>query len=216
MKVVKSFDPLKIINTLPDIFMNLSELDQHISLSIYQIIGKGLPASIEQLAESVHISTNDLKSKLLLWPGVSINRDEEVVRFWGISLENMYHTLEFEDAKVYAWCAWDALFIPELVQKKAIIKSKCPITKEEIVLTIDSNGNITSKNEDVVVSFLLPEETAMLSDVITNLSHFVYFFSSLKAGEEWTKDHKGTYLISLEEATTLSQLKNSLQFKDTL
>jgi len=62
-----------------------------------------------------------------------------------------------------------------------------------------------------VVSFLLPDR-AFDADVIQSFCHFVYFFASREAGEAWTSEHPGTFLLSLEEAFELGRLVNAMNF----
>jgi hypothetical protein len=38
--------------------------------------------------------------------------------------------------------------------------------------------------------------------------HYIHFFVDAQAGEKWTSEHPGTYLISLEEAFELGRLTN--------
>jgi len=216
MKSAIKFDPEKTLNMLPEMFMNLNSIDQQIALLIYKTIANGKPATMEKLSKNLNIPLHELKSKLHAWPGVFINKGEEIKGFWGISTEKMYHKLNFEESEAYAWCTWDALFIPELVGQKAIIHSKCPVINEEIVIEIGSNGTISSEQNDIVVSFLLPDEAELMEDVVANFCHFIYFFSSRNAGKQWIQEHKGTYLLTLDDAANLSKLKNGLQFKDTL
>ena len=49
-------------------------------------------------------------------------------------------------------------------------------------------------------------------DVIESFCHFVHFFSSRDAGETWTAEHDGTFLLSLEEAFELGRMVNARNF----
>ncbi len=46
--------------------------------------------------------------------------------------------------------------------------------------------------------------------------HFVHFFDSEESGARWTATHKGTFLLSLEEAFTLGQMTNARKFQGAL
>lgn len=40
--------------------------------------------------------------------------------------------------------------------------------------------------------------------------HFVHFFASRQAGDSWTQEHGGTFLLSLDEAFEVGQRVNAL------
>ena len=50
------------------------------------------------------------------------------------------------------------------------------------------------------------------TDVIQTFCHFVHFFTSGEAGESWTAEHPGTFLLSLEDAFELGRLVNARNF----
>jgi hypothetical protein len=44
--------------------------------------------------------------------------------------------------------------------------------------------------------------------VITSFCQFVHFFGSRRLGEQWVKQHPGTFLLSLREAFELVRISN--------
>jgi hypothetical protein len=50
----------------------------------------------------------------------------------------------------------------------------------------------------------------------TALCHFVYFFARRQDGDDWIKQHKGTFLLSMEEAYALARRKNEMQYSAML
>lgn len=105
----------------------------------------------------------------------------------------MNHKLSIENQKAYAWCAWDAIFIPEIINKNVIVESICPITKESINLTITPDKIEAQNHKDIYVSFLEPDVASIMENVVANFCHYIYFFSSKEAGEKWISEHEGTY-----------------------
>jgi len=53
------------------------------------------------------------------------------------------------------------------------------------------------------VSFLRPDGP-FDSGVIESFCHFVHFFASRRAGEQWVAGHPGTFLLTLGEAADLA------------
>jgi alkylmercury lyase-like protein len=52
--------------------------------------------------------------------------------------------------------------------------------------------------------------------MIENFCHFVHFFASRQAGEQWTGRHPGTFLLTLGEAAGLAARANRRVFPDAL
>ena len=65
------------------------------------------------------------------------------------------------------------------------------------------------------MSFLMPDGR-FDSGVIASFCHFVYFFASRRAGEQWAAGHPGTFLLTLGEAADLAARTNRRMFPDVL
>jgi len=52
--------------------------------------------------------------------------------------------------------------------------------------------------------------------VVANFCHYVHFFHSSKAGENWISEHPGTFLLSIADAYDLDKGKNAAQYKEAL
>lgn len=66
------------------------------------------------------------------------------------------------------------------------------------------------------MSFLLPDAAEVQKNVLTSFCHFVHFFPSREAGESWTAEHAGTFVLSIHEAHVLARLKNEAQYREVL
>ena len=91
------------------------------------------------------------------------------------------------------------------------MESTCPVTRKTISLLVDQDGIREASHPQAVVSFLVPS-TDFGPDVIQSFCHFVHFFASHEAGESWTAEHPGTFLLSLEDAFELGRLVNDRNF----
>ena len=123
--------------------------------------------------------------------------------------------MQFNGNTSYAWCAWDTLFIPELVGATAQITSACTTTDKVISMMVTGRG-VHSDQTDIWLSFLLPDEKAIEEDVTTNFCHFVHFFSSKTAGETWTAQNEGTFLLTLDDAFNVGKKVNAARYTDIL
>jgi hypothetical protein len=52
--------------------------------------------------------------------------------------------------------------------------------------------------------------------VIESFCHFVHFFASRQAGQQWAAGHPGTFLLTLAEAADLAARGNQRMFPDVL
>jgi alkylmercury lyase len=110
-----------------------------------------------------------------------------------------------------AWCAWDTLFLPELLGETARVTSRCPRTGREISLTVTPDGPADLAPPETVISFLVPE-TRFDANVIQSFCHFVHFFVSPAAVASWTAEHPGTFPLSVDDAYRLGKLTNRATF----
>ena len=192
---------------------NFDADSRRVALATYRRLAEGTPAPVEDVAgragESVVLGERLLAS----WPGVFLDDRGHVVGFWGLTIGRLVptHAIELGDRRLYAWCAWDTLFLPGNLGTEARIESTCPVTGETISLVVRPDGVRETSHPQAVVSFLLPT-TAFDADVIQSFCHFVHFFASRDGGESWTAEHSGTFLLSLEDAFELGRLVNSRNF----
>ena len=95
------------------------------------------------------------------------------------------------------------------------MESTCPVTRKTISLLVDQDGIREASHPQAVVSFLVPS-TDFGPDVIQSFCHFVHFFASRQAGEQWTASRPGTFLLTLGEAAELAARANQRMFPDVL
>jgi alkylmercury lyase len=117
------------------------------------------------------------------------------------------HQILANGVRLWAWCAWDTLFLPELLDTTVEVTSVSPVGKEAVKLRVAPDRVQFAAPEDVVASFLKPE-APFDSDVIASFCHFVHFFPSSARGEEWVSEHPGTFLLSLTDAFELARISN--------
>jgi len=142
--------------------------------------------------------------------------DGRIVGYWGLALTEMAHRFIVNGQTLYTWCAWDSLFIPQILGKPARVESTCPVTGDKIRLTVAPDGVKELDPASAVMSFVRPEAGQIRENVILNFCHFVHFFSSAEAGSQWILEHKGNFILSIDEAYYLAQKKNEVQYKDVL
>lgn len=186
---------------------------RRVAVATYRRLGEGTPAPVTEIAERAGESVELTEQLLGSWPGVFRAGGGGVVGFWGLTISELVptHAIEVEGRRLFAWCAWDTLFLPGILGAEAHVESTCPVTKATISLVVHPDGVAQTSHSGAVVSFLLPS-TDFDADVIQSFCHFVHFFASREAGESWTAEHPGTFLLSLGDAFELGRLVNARNF----
>lgn len=203
-------------DTITSIFVeavpDMDEAKQRLAIALYQSLAKGNPVSFKELANALDRTEDDIRQAFSDWPGVFFDDNNDVIGFWGIAVKPMGHRMEIDDITTFTWCAWDSLFIPELVGATAHVTSKCEQSSEEITLTVSPDGATAESHKDVVVSFVTPSVEEIRSNATASFCHFVYFFKDRQAGEVWLKDHPEAFLLGLDEAFAVGKKLNAERF----
>jgi len=197
---------------LTDLFPTLTQQEQKIALKLYQLLAKGNPLFLAALSKTLGYSEEVVKSTLKEWYGVYYDDSGDVVGFWGLALPEMNHRFMINGKTLYTWCAWDSLFIPELIQRTSQVESTCPVSGNKICLTVSPNKIEKVEPNGAVMSLITPEVRKIREDVIVNFCHYVHFFYSSNLGEEWISQNAGTFLLSIHDAFSLGHLKNLGRF----
>ena len=186
---------------------------QRIALHIYHLIATtARPVTIGQVAESAGSSPGRVGESLRSWPLVLWDDMDRVVGFWGIHAEPITptHAIEVDGTTVYAWCAWDTLFITEILGRTTQVTSTDPETGEQIELTVAPDGVVSAEPSGTVVSLLLPED-GLTDDAIQRFCHKVHFFTSPRSAEAWIDGRPGLFWVTVDEGFELGRVTNRLR-----
>jgi len=211
----------KTLDELADqIATALGDLDpagQRLAIALYRLLAAGRPVAAADLAAAAGLPEPEVAATLDGWPAVFTDSRGRITGFWGLAIDELSpaHRYECGGRVLYAWCAWDTLFLPARLGQAARVTSACPATGEPIELTVTPEGPTEISHPDAVVSFL-PPGGPFDSGVIESFCHFVHFFASRQAGEQWAAGHPGTFLLTLGEAADLAARANRRMFPDVL
>jgi alkylmercury lyase len=211
-----TLDLEEISATVVNLFPKLNKQEQIVSVQLYRLLAGGQPVSRERLAETLHIPIEAINTILDQWWGIYYDEHSNIIGYWGLALPKMPHRFDLDGRTIYTWCAWDTLFIPQILQKTARIQSTCPVTREKIRLIVAPYGVKQIQPASAVMSFVTPEFAKIRENVVANFCHYVYFFSSTQAASAWTSENPGTFILSIEEASYLGRRKNEAQYHEVL
>ena len=198
---------------LPDLDID----EQRIVVQTYRLLARGDPVSPAEIAHASGVPTEQAEEGLRSWPGVFWDDRGRVVGFWGLAIGRLEptHRIEVNGGTVYGWCAWDTLFITEILGTETHVESTDPLTGEIVRLTVTPQGVKEVQPERSVVSFLLPDGP-FGADAVQSFCHFVHFFGSQQSAERWIADHPGTFPLSVADAFELGRLRNRLKAPEAL
>lgn len=192
--------------------------EQRVAVTLYRELAKGQPVDAAQLARALGVSSLEARA-LLARDAIKafVYPDEQgrVLGFGGLAAAPMHHRFEVEGRSLWTWCAWDSLFIPEILGRQARVTSPDPENGELVELLVSPDRIESAEPKDAVVSFVLPDANDFVTsaaNVMAKFCHFVFFFTSRASGERWTAKHPGTFLYSPGEAFALAKRLNARNF----
>lgn len=95
----------------------VDESSLRVAFSTYRRLAEGTPAPVEDVAERAGESVGLAEQLLASWPGVVRDDRGRIVGFWGLTIGKLVptHAIELEGRRLFAWCAWDTLFLPGIL-----------------------------------------------------------------------------------------------------
>ena len=180
-----------------------------IAKAIYKLLAHGTPITDADVAAQTAIPLERVVSTVASWNGVFRDGDQRIIGFWGLTVTDMPpHHFQVGDANLYAWCAWDTLFLPALLDATAHVQSTDPNSGETITLAVSPDAVTERSHDQAVVSFLMPEGD-FTDDVIQTFCHYVHFFTDPQSAQQWTETHEHTFTVPLDEAFEVGQRWNA-------
>lgn len=209
----------RISDSLLAVLPRFNPDEQRLGLTLYRLLAEGGPVLPGRVVEAAGIHESEVTAMLAgdtMRPFV--HQDQRgIIGFGGLSVVPMHHRLEVAGRTLYAWCAWDTLFIPEMIGETVRVESPDPETRTPIRLEVGPTTITSLTHANAVVSLLLPDgfrDEALKT--IRQFCHYVFFFESPASGAAWSARHPGTFLLSVERAFELGRRKNAAQYGDAL
>jgi alkylmercury lyase len=218
----KFFSPDAYWEMLEPHLRRFSPDEQRAAVALYRELAKGEAVDDSQLAGTLGISVVE--------SGVLLDRDSiksaiyrdgqgRVLGFGGLAVASMHHRLKVNGRALSTWCAWDSLFLPEILESSAEVTSPDPETGQLIQLIVTPERIASLEPRDAVISFVQPDAGVFrtsAANVMAKFCHFIYFFASQASGERWSEKNPGTFLSSLDDAFVLAKRFNRRNFGSAL
>src|SRR6266702_4176328 len=134
--------------------------DQRVAVTLYRELAKGQPVDAAQLGRALGVAPAEARGflnrdsiKAFVYP----DDQGRVLGFGGLAAAPMHHRFEVDGRILSTWCAWDSLFIPEILGRPARVTSADPESGELVRLVVTPDRIETVEPEGAVVSFILPD-----------------------------------------------------------
>jgi len=165
-------------------------------IKLLQLVAEGNPvprSMADQTATRLQMPLD--RSASLVDRTCEHDADGNIVGIFGLSQRNHPHQFTVKGRVLSTWCAWDALFLPVLLGRTAVVESTCPATKASIHARITPDEVETIRPTEAVVSIALPKVTGKSlesAEIRNTFCCHVHFFVSQEAAAEWisAKNHE--------------------------
>ena len=182
----------------------LDETGQRIGVALIRRLARSAPVAAGVLAGDAGLPEAEVAGRLDRMPGVYRDEAGRVVGYFGITvLEMGRHRLHLDGHTVSAWCAWDTLFLPDVIGRTVQVTSRTPDHDDPVSLTVTPGGLRDVTPPGTVVTFVSPKAD-FIDDPIANFCHYVHFFPSAESAAAWTAQHPGTFALPVAEAYQLA------------
>lgn len=180
------------------------ELDLRITIKTMQALAEGNPVSPAQLADLWEMpleQVQDILERAKAGGQVEVDDNGDLVGAV-LSLNPTSHQVMIDNKALYAWCAYDAIYAPQVVGKPAEIVSKDPLTGETIQIFITNAGIERVQPQSTVVS-VVGAETNLLSGPDGPRCTQMLFFASRASAEKWLQNTSKISILTVAEVNEL-------------
>jgi alkylmercury lyase len=208
--------------TLTPHLRRFSPEEQRAAVALYRELAKGRPVDDAQLGRALGLSATESRAllernsiKSFVYP----DAEGRVLGFGGLAAAPMHHRFEVDGRDLSTWCAWDSLFIPEILGRAARVTSPDPESGEVVRLIVTPERIESVEPNETVISFIRPDAHVFrtsAANVMAKFCHFIFFFALPSSGARWVEKNSGTFLYSLDNAFALAKRLNDHNFGSVL
>lgn len=205
----------RLARVFVDGFSEMDGGEQRLARSVYRALTDGQPVEPRDAALAAGLEPARALASLRSWPTVFWDEAGRITGFLGLGTAPTRHRFEVDNGVAYTWCAWDALFVPQIIGAPARVTSRCPATEETISLVVRPDGIESVSPAEVVLSFLMPAAAQLGEQVTGSFCQFVHFLRPGRQSERWLGERPQLFEMSLERAFELGGLVNRERFAET-
>lgn len=185
-----------------------------------KLLSNGDPVSIKEISLETSLRDGKVRDYVAQLEGMGmaeLNDEGEIVGMI-LSLLPTRHSFLVNGKSLYAWCAADALFLPSIIGKSASVRSKDPLTGDEISIEVTQNSIELLSPEGGYLSLVAPgmtpdvgsscktgQDNAKLVGRGGALCDNIYFFASEDSARKWQNGREGYEIMSIREGSEIAR-----------
>jgi alkylmercury lyase len=197
-----------IVQQLQKLLPKLKKEERQIAKFLYQKLALGRSVAIETIANELQNPMQQIQDYLEQMAYVEYNAVGEISAYRGVTLNQTNHYVFHNKSKICTWCAFDTLFLADLLVKPVCISSNCPTCCKAIAFTV-TDQDLTSLNDTgIVMSFTFPNKIDYCEDLQNAFCSRVHFFCNEQCGSDWEDLSAEIDFFDLVEALEISRERN--------
>ena len=191
--------------------LNFGPDNSRLLIRVWRTLAKGRPVSGEQIDQMIaDLAVNQDEAGEFLGGVTERDSSDSIVGIFGLSLNDHPHRFSVNGVSLTTWCAEDALFLPAMLDQKAMVESCSPLSKEKVRLTLGPDGLEEVDPADAVVSIVTLDpskvDTSSMEAIYGNFCEQIHFFASREEAEGWAAGRESIDIISVEEGYQLGKM----------
>ena len=189
---------------------------QRVSVALYRLLGRGLPATREALGAACGFPQERIGQLLKELPptGLELDARGDVVAFGGLSLAPTHHRFVAGGVELHTWCVLDALFLPEILGKGAILVTHCPASGAELTVELSPGEVCAARPSGTVMSIIGPDREACCANLRNAFCDKVNLFRDAPTFAGWAGEREDVGCVTLSEAQEFARHRNALRYPD--
>ena len=171
-------------------------------------LADGMPVTPGALAAATGLSIPEVTALIEGARQMGIEVEDGAVVGGALTLRPTRHRFRVRGHDLYAWCGFDALFLPIMLGERVEVASTCPVSGAEIRLTVEADGTVSAATPPGAVVAIAGEEVTSCCSVSGPTSAIctqMPFFASREAGERWQADHPGVAIVDLDDTRSVAR-----------
>ncbi|MCA1735747.1 MAG: hypothetical protein LC739_06465, partial [Actinobacteria bacterium] len=116
----------------------LDAVGRQLFVQTLRLLARGEPVLPTEIAQAAGVAPQRAEESLCSWPLAFWDDQDRIVGFWGLAIHPLKptHSMKLDGRTVYGWCAWDTLFMPEILNTEIHVESTDPQNGEKVQLTV--------------------------------------------------------------------------------
>ncbi|MEQ9642765.1 MAG: organomercurial lyase [Alphaproteobacteria bacterium] len=186
-----------------------------LAVELYRMLARGVPVTAVALARRLSMKPERCRATLEGIRASAIDYDDTggIVGFAGLSLAPTAHRFRLAGHNdLYTWCTFDAFFLPQVLDRAAVLETTCATTRVPIVVELSPSGDVATTPASAVMSMVAPDLDAFAEDLRGAFCQYVRLFCDVAAFETWAADRPDVAMLTPHEAAELARARNRRRY----